>query len=61
MKVGPSVVALMVVEGRMTQSGLVDGPSPWLSVMSEEGVLKPMRVDVVMVAGHCGRTDLGNE
>ncbi len=52
MKMGPSVVALTAVEGRMTQSGLVDGPSPWLSVMSEGGVLKPMRADVVMVAGH---------
>jgi hypothetical protein len=53
MKVGPSVVGLTAVEGRMTQLGLVDGPSPWLSVMSEGGVLKPTRADVVMVAGHC--------
>ena len=46
------VVALTAVEGRKTQGGLVDDPSPWLSVMSEAEGPKPMRADVVMVAGH---------
>jgi hypothetical protein len=52
MKVGLGVVALTAVEGRKTEAGSADDPFPWLSVMSEVGVRRPMQADVVMVAGH---------
>src|SRR6267142_3927645 len=51
-KGGLGVVALTAVGGRKTQAGLVGHLSPWLSVILEAEGPKPMRADVVMVAGH---------
>jgi hypothetical protein len=48
-QVGLIVVAQTVVEGRKTLGDLANRPSPWVFVMAE-GVLKPTRADVVMVA-----------
>ena len=49
-----AVVARVMAALKQVGLVMVDPfPFPWLFVTPEMGVLKPMRADVVMVAGRC--------